>query len=207
MAALLSAGLALRWLRDHIFDIPGNDAYAKMMAWATNIPAGSNGLLFLPYLVGERTPHMNPQARGLFLGLGASHSQAELVRAVIEGVGLACFDAFSVLSELGSSPKKIVMAGGGAGSPVWRQIIADIFNLPIQQLLVKEQSAIGAVLLAGSGIGLFDLGSTAHHWATYGLPLEPDPERHAIYQELLSIFRNAYQKHQEDFKRLQKFRQ
>jgi xylulokinase len=207
MAALLSAGLALRWLRDHIFDLSGNDAYAKMMTWTTNIPTGSNGLLFLPYLVGERTPHMDPKARGLFLGLAASHGQAELVRAVIEGVGLACFDAFSVLSELDATPKKIVMAGGGASSLIWRQIIADIFNLPVQQLLVKEQSAIGAILLAGCGIGLFDLGSTAYEWATYGTPLEPNLDRHAIYQELLGIFRNAYQKHREDFRRLQKFRQ
>jgi xylulokinase len=99
------------------------------------------------------------------------------------------------------------MAGGGAGSPVWRQIIADIFNLPVQQLLVKEQSAMGAILLAGSGVGLFDLGSTADDWATYGPPLEPNPDRQAIYQELLGIFRNAYQKHQEDFRQLQKFRQ
>ncbi len=207
MAALLSAGLALRWLRDHIFNLPGNDAYSKMMEWAADIPPGSDGLLFLPYLVGERTPHMNPEARGLFLGLTASHGQATLVRAVIEGVGLACFDAFSVLSEIGANPKKIVMAGGGARSAVWRQIIADIFNLPVQQLLVKEQSAMGAILLAGSGAGFFELGSTTRDWATYGPPLEPNPHKHYTYQALLDIFRNAYQTNQEYFRQLQKFRQ
>ena len=173
-----------------------------MMAWAAETPPGADGLLFLPYLVGERTPHMDPHARGLFLGLTAGHGQAALVRAVIEGVGLACFDAFSVLREIGSEPQEIVMAGGGATSAVWRQIIADIFNLPVRQLLIQEQSAVGAGLLAGSGAGLFDLVATTRAWAAYGTPLEPNPRRHATYQSLLEIFRDAYQMHREHFRRL-----
>jgi len=209
MAAILSAGMALRWLRDQVLcmtGISGEAAYAQMTAWAETVPPGADGLLFLPYLVGERTPHMDPQARGLLLGLTASHGRAELVRAVLEGVALACYDAYQVLAELGARPARVIMAGGGARSPLWRQIVADVFGLPVQRLRVGEQSALGALLLAGGGIGLFDPGSTAQTWAAYGPPVEPHGQRHAFYQALLTLFRSAYQKHREDFRQLQNLR-
>jgi xylulokinase len=202
MAAILSAGMALRWLRDQVLGLSGEAAYPQMMAWAETVPPGANGLLFLPYLVGERTPHMDPQARGLILGLTASHGRAELVRAVIEGVALACYDAYQVLVELGARPERIIMAGGGARSSLWQQIVADIFDLPVQQLQVGEQSAMGAILLAGGGVGLFEPGPTAQTWAAYGPLLKPNLQRHAFYQVLLPMFRSAYQKHREDFRQL-----
>jgi xylulokinase len=209
MAAILSAGMALRWLRDQVFGLSGlsgEAAYAQMTAWAETATAGAGGLLFLPYLVGERTPHMDPQARGLFLGLAASHGRAELVRAVMEGVALACYDAYQVLAELGARPERVIMAGGGARSQLWQQIVADVFSLPVQRLNVGEQSALGAILLAGGGVGLFDPGPTAQTWATYGPPVEPDGQHHALYQKLLTLFRSAYQKHREDFCQLQDLR-
>jgi len=205
MAAILSAGMALRWLRDRVFcmsHLAGEVAYAQMTAWAETVEAGADGLLFLPYLMGERTPHMDPQARGLFLGLTASHGRAELVRAVMEGVALACCDAYQVLAELGARPEHIIMAGGGARSQLWQRIVADVFGLPVQQLEVGEQSALGAILLAGGGVGLFDPGSTAQMWAAYGPLVEPDGQRHALYQTLLPLFCSAYQKHREDFRQL-----
>ncbi|MBS1253563.1 MAG: Xylulose kinase [Anaerolineales bacterium] len=203
MGAILSAGMALRWLRDQVLGLQGEDAYARMTAWAEEVPAGANGLLFLPYLVGERTPHMDPQARGLLLGLTLRHGQAELVRAVMEGVVLACFDAFSVLAELGAAPARIVLAGGGAQSRLWQQIVADVFGLPVQRLEVAEQSAVGAALMAGAGIGLFELEPTAQAWAGYDDPVEPSDRRHACYQDILALFRDAYQKHREDFRQLE----
>jgi len=206
MAAILSAGMALRWLRDQVFCLSGEAAYAQMTAWAETASAGADGLLFLPYLVGERTPHMDPQARGLFLGLTASHGRAELVRAVLEGVALACYDAYQVLAEMGARPERLVMAGGGARSQLWQQIVADVFGLPVRRLRVGEQSALGAVLLAGGGVGLFDPGSTAPTWAAYGPPVEPDGQRHAFYQALLTLFRSAYQKHRQDFCQLRNLR-
>ncbi len=202
MAATLSAGMALRWLRDQVFGLSGDGAFARMSAWAETAQPGAGGLLFLPYLAGERTPHMDPLARGLFLGLTASHGRPELVRAVLEGVALACFDAYSVLAELGARPERIVMAGGGARSPLWRRIVADVFGLPVQRLRVDEQSALGAVLLAGGGVGRFEPGPTAQAWATYDPPMEPDAQRHALYGELLALFRSAYAKHRADFRRL-----
>ena len=203
MAAMLAAGLALRWLRDQVLGRPGELAYPEMTAWAANVPAGSNGLLFLPYLLGERTPHMDPRARGLFLGLSANHGRAEFVRSVLEGVALACYDAYQVLAELGARPEGIVMAGGGARSRLWQQIVADMFGLPVRRLDVGDQSALGAALLAGAGVGQLDPVETTQRWARYGPPLEPDQQQQAVYQDMLSLFRDAYQKHRTDFHRLQ----
>jgi xylulokinase len=200
MAAILSAGMALRWLRDQVLGLSGEGAYRQMTAWAETAPFGANGLLFLPYLVGERTPYMDPQARGLFLGLTASHSRAELVRAVIEGVTLACYNAYQVLAELGAKPERIIMAGGGARSQLWQQIVADVFGLPVQRLEVGEQSALGALLLAGGGIKRFEPGPA------YGPLIEPNRQHHAFYQSLLPLFRGVYQKYREDFYQLQNLR-
>lgn len=202
MGAILSAGMALRWLRDQVLGLQNEEAYEQMTAWAAEVPVGARGLLFLPYLVGERTPHMDPQARGIFLGLTLRHGRPELVRAVMEGVTLACYDAYSVLAELGAAPRRVILAGGGARSRLWQQIVADVFNLPVQPLEVTEQSAVGAVLLAGAGIGLFRVDEAARAWASYGGPIEPDGGRHRRYQALLSLFRDAYAKHREDFRQL-----
>jgi xylulokinase len=202
VAATLSAGLAFRWLRDQVFGLSGATAYDRMVDMAASVPPGANGLLFVPYLVGERSPHMDPQARGLFLGLTAGHGQAELARSVIEGVTLSCYDAFQVLQETGINPTRILMAGGGARSRLWLQVVADVFGLPVQRLEVTEQSAVGATILAGAGIGLFSPAQAASAWSSYASPIEPQPANKAVYQELLGIFRDSYGKHREDFGRL-----
>jgi xylulokinase len=202
MGATMVAGLALRWLRDEVFALDGENAYARMTGWAENTPAGAAGLVFLPYLAGERTPHMNSHARGVFLGLTAEHGRGHLVRAVMEGATLALFDAFEVLRSLGASPREIVLSGGGAQSRLWRQIVADVFGLLVRPLRTVEQSALGAALLAGAAIGQHDLVTTATAWATYDEPVMPDLGKHAVYGELLAIFRNAYRVHIEDFERL-----
>ncbi len=205
MAATLCAGMALRWLRDCVFDLSDPGGYAQMAAWAESTTLGARGLLFLPYLVGERSPHMDPTARGVFLGLRADHGRPELVRAVMEGAVMACYDAYHVLTELGANPISLVMAGGGARSQLWQRIAADVFNLPVRRLAVAEQSALGAALLAGAGIGLFDLLATASSWASYGPPVEPDCRNHEDYLALFQLFRGAYRKHRGDFRRLLDF--
>lgn len=192
MGATLSAGLAMRWLRDRVFALAGADADERMAAWAEEAPLGAGGLLFLPYLVGERTPLMDPGARGAFVGLAARHGRAELVRATMEGVTLAAADAYGVLREIGAAPERIALAGGGARSAVWRGIVADVFGLPVVPLASVEQSALGAALLAGAGIRAFDPAETSRRWAGYGDPVEPNPERHDRYVELLELFRRAY---------------
>ncbi len=202
MAATLSAGLSLRWLRDQVFGLDGDAGYAQMVDWAESVPAGAKGLLFLPYLMGERTPLMDSQARGMFLGLTTSHGRAEMVRAVMEGVALGLYDAYETLLEVGAKPERIIAAGGGAKSLLWLQIVADSFNLPVYRLKTGEQAALGAVLLAGSGIGLFEVRDTSLKWADYEEPIAPNGQQNAVFHELLGIFRSAYVKHRADFGRL-----
>lgn len=192
MGATLTAGSALRWLRDNVCGFTGDDAYARMTALAAQVAPGADGLLFLPYLAGERTPHMDPHARGLFLGLTLRHGQAELVRAVMEGVTLACADAFAVLAELGAQPAHVILAGGGARSPLWQQMVADVFGLPVRPLQTADQSAAGAALLAGAAVGLLDTVTAAQAWARYGPAVTPDAQRHSLYQAALARFRLAY---------------
>ncbi len=199
MGATLSAGLALRWLRDNVFALRHADAYAMMTALAAQSPAGAQGLLFLPYLVGERTPHMDPTARGVFFGLTVQHDQGDLVRAVMEGVTFALYDGYQVLVELGATAGRITLAGGGAKSELWRQIVADIFGLPVQPLLTGDQSALGAVLLAGAGVGLFDLVEAAQRWVQLGAETLPDAARHQHYVEFFEAFRALYQRNRGHF--------
>lgn len=199
MGAILAAGLALRWLRDSVFGLAGPDAYAQITAWAEEAPPGSDGLLFLPYLVGERTPHMDPSARGMFYGLTLRHGRPALARAVLEGISFACYDAFCVLAELGAAPERVLLAGGGAQSRLWQQIISDVFGAPVQRLLVTEQSALGAALLAGDGAGLFDLSSAAGEWVQTGSLLEPDLVNNARYSERFEAFRDVYQRNKGHF--------
>lgn len=192
MGATLVAGMAMRWLRDEMLRLPAAGAYERMTAWAERSPIGARGLLFLPYLVGERTPHMDARARGAFLGLAAHHESGDVVRAVMEGVTFACLDAFAALREAGSQPERIVMAGGGARSPFWRQMVADVFGLPVHALATTDQAAMGAALLACSGIRGRDPVETAQRWASYGPGTEPDIRRHDRYLEMYDIFREAY---------------
>jgi xylulokinase len=202
MGATMVAGLALRWLRDDVFGTGPDRGYDEVTSWASEVPPGADGLIFLPYVAGERTPHMNPHARGMFLGLTTHHRQGHLVRAVMEGVTLALYDAFDVLRQTGANPTKIVLAGGGAASRLWQQIVADVFELEVSPLRTAEQSALGAALLAGAGIGLFDLKTTAEQWAAYAAPIQPVHQRSEIYRRVRPIFRGAYEKHIADFDQL-----
>ncbi len=192
MGATLVAGMALRWLRDEMLQLPAAGAYERMTGWAAKAPLGARGLLFLPYLVGERSPHMDPRARGAFLGLAAHHDHGDVVRAVMEGVTFACRDAFAALQDAGASPERIVMAGGGSRSPFWRQMVADVFGLPVYALATTDQAAMGAALLAAAGIRELDPVETAQRWARYGPATEPNMAMHARYEELYELFRDAY---------------
>jgi xylulokinase len=192
MAALLNVGLVLRWLRDQMWELKTPDAYTQITGWAEQSPPGANGLLFLPYLMGERTPYMDAHARGLFIGLTLSHGRPEIARAVLEGISLACYNAFTVLQATGVAPDHIVLAGGGAVSAFWRQLIADLFGRPVHPLAVTAQSALGAALLAGAGTDHFDLLPTAQSWVRTEAPVLPNLDRHAAYQCLLPLFREAY---------------
>ena len=192
MGATLVAGMAMRWLRDEMLQVPATGAYERMTGWAAKSPQGAKGLLFLPYLVGERSPHMDPRARGAFLGLAAHHDHGDVVRAVMEGVTFACRDAFAALQDAGAGPERIVMAGGGSRSPFWRQLVADVFGLPVYALATTDQAAMGAALLAASGVRELDPVETAQRWARFGQATEPNSGMHDRYEELYEMFREAY---------------
>jgi len=205
MGATMAAGLALRWLRDDVF--AGDLTYDDMTALAADVPIGAGGLLFLPYLAGERTPHLNPNARGAFIGLDAGHTRGHLIRAVLEGVSLSIFDAWTTLKEvMTTTPERIVLAGGGARSPCWRQLLADLFGLPVRPLHGGEQSAFGAALLAASALGR-DPAELAQRWVAYGVDVSPDRHAHERYQSLVPLFREAYASHVDLFEQLAAWRE
>jgi xylulokinase len=149
MGVTNGAGLSLRWFRDTF--APGT-TYDTLTAEAAQIPAGSDGLLWTPYLFGERTPHLDPQARAAFTGLTASHTRAHCVRAILEGVAFSLRDTLTLFAELGVPVERIRLGGGGASSPLWRQIQADVYGSSVELLSAEEGGAYGAALLAGVGI-------------------------------------------------------
>jgi xylulokinase len=132
------------------------DAYELLVKEAESVPAGSNGLLFLPYLQGERTPHLDAYARGGWIGLTASHDRRHLVRAVLEGVAFSLKDCFSIIREQGLPMEQLRATGGGAQSHLWRQIIADVLGVELVTTNATEGPAFGGALLAGVASGIYD---------------------------------------------------
>ena len=194
MGATLTAGMALTWLSEHILNLsPSAETAAMLVAEAEGVPPGSRGLIFLPYLIGERAPLMDPHARGVYLGLSAAHGRAELVRATIEGVAFAAYDAFLALRSLGGQPERIYLAGGGARFQPWRQAVADTFGLPVVALVGEDHTAIGAAILAGAAIGLHDPVSAALAWRIESKTTAPIDGNQGLYQDLFGIFQRSYQ--------------
>ncbi|WP_158941419.1 xylulokinase [Granulicella sp. S190] len=152
MGVTNGAGLSLRYFRD---TFAPDSSYDALTARAAEIPAGSDGLMWAPYLFGERTPHLDPNARAAFVGITASHTQGHFVRAVLEGVAFSLRDTFTLFEELGVPVKAIRLGGGGARGPLWRQIQADVYGHSVDLLAAEEGGAFGAALLAGTGIGVW----------------------------------------------------
>ena len=205
MAATMASGLALRWLSLNIFSLPSSDNFEQLEQWAADSDPGAAGLLFVPYLAGERTPHMDPHARGLFVGLTASHDRRHLTRAVMEGSVFALHEAYSALASMSpATPERILLAGGGARSAVWTQIVADLFELPVYRIQEPDGSAMGAALLAGASIGWFKAQAGASAWLRLTDPVTPRQPVSKIYRELAELFGTAYTKHRDDFRVLER---
>jgi xylulokinase len=152
MGVTQSAGLSLQWLRNQL--APGA-SYEALMSEAAGAPVGSQGLFWLPYLMGERTPHLDARARGGWIGLTAKHNRADLIRSVVEGVSYSQKDGLDIVEQLGVPVSSIRVSGGGARSPFWRQILADILGKSVATIANQEGSAYGAALLAMVGTGEF----------------------------------------------------
>jgi xylulokinase len=152
MGVTNGAGLSLRYFRD---TFGAGVSYEELTAEAAKVPAGCDGLMWAPYLFGERTPHLDAKARAAFIGITASHTRGHFVRAVLEGVAFSLKDTFTLFDELGIPVRSIRLGGGGARSELWRQIQADVFGMPVELLEASEGGAFGAALLAGTGIGVW----------------------------------------------------
>jgi xylulokinase len=155
MGVTQSAGLSLRWFRDR-FGVPsqnGRDPYDVLAEEAGSAPEGSAGLFWLPYLMGERTPHLDPNARAALVGLTASHTRAHVVRAILEGVAYSLKDTFTIFEEMKIPVTRIRLGGGGARSALWRQIQADVYGREGEIVEAEEGAAYGAAILAGAGAG------------------------------------------------------
>jgi xylulokinase len=154
MGVTQAAGLSLRWFRDCFACTEkqdGRDPYEQLTAEAATVPPGSDGLLWAPYLMGERTPHLDPTARGALAGLTASHTRAHVIRAILEGVAFSLKDTFTIFGEMNVPVKSIRLGGGGARSPLWRQIQADVYGQAVEIVEAEEGAAFGAAILAGVG--------------------------------------------------------
>jgi xylulokinase len=150
MGVTQAAGLSLRWMRD-LLKNSGDLSYDQLTNEAAQVPPGSDGVLWAPYLMGERTPHLDPHARATLTGLAASHTRGHVVRAVLEGVAFSLKDTFSLFAEMGVPVRNVRLGGGGARSPLWRQIQADAYGHEVEILAAEEGAAYGAALLAGVG--------------------------------------------------------
>jgi xylulokinase len=195
MGVTQGAGLSLRWFRDQFGagKEDGRDPYERLAEEAAKTPPGADGLLWAPYLMGERTPHLDPNARGALVGITAQHTRAHIIRAILEGVAFSLRDSLTLFREIGLPIESIRLGGGGARSPVWQQIQADIYGMPVELIEAEEGAAYGAALLAGVAVG---------HWPSVDAACEtsvrvarrvqPDPKIAARMNQQYEEYRKLY---------------
>jgi xylulokinase len=189
MGVTQAAGLSMRWLRDRL-----GGSYDQLTAEAAAAPAGSDGLLFTPYLMGERTPVLDPEARGTWFGLTYAHGRGHLVRSVMEGVAYSLRDCLDVMTSLGVTASEVRVAGGGAKSALWRQILADVLEKPIATLGLDEGPAYGAALLAGVGTGIWSSVDQATSHVAVASRALPDRRAAALHRDRIAIYRELHQR-------------
>src|SRR5271170_4632395 len=190
MGVTQSAGLSLRWFRDTFASGVSYDALSDA---AAKIPAGSDGLLYAPYLLGERTPHLDSNATAAFVGITASHTTPHFTRAVLEGVAFSLRDTFTLFAELGIPVNGVRLGGGGARGPLWRQIQTDVYGYPTELLTAEEGGAYGAALLAGVGAGAWpDTDTACERSLEVAESFQPDPDAGKVYDDAYRRFRAIY---------------
>lgn len=200
MGVTLAAGLSLRWVRDELGQAEQSaarllsaDAYDLLAAQAEQVPAGSSGLYFLPYLSGERTPHADANARGVIFGLSTSHRRAHLIRAVFEGITYSLRDALDAIRAMGIAIDEVRLTGGGAKSAFWHRLATDILNVRAARTQMDEGPGFGALLLAGVGAGLFgDIIEATDRTVQLKDWLDPDAAQAQDYDERFRFYRSLY---------------
>lgn len=199
MGVTQAAGFSLRWFRDQ-FGVriecgtdSNGDPYESLTEEAGKVPAGANGLLWAPYLMGERTPHLDPRARAALVGLTASHTRAHIVRAIIEGVAFSLRDTLAIFAELKLSIESIRLGGGGARGALWRQVQADVYGMPVDIVAQEEGPAYGAALLAGVGAGVWpSVEMACERTIRIAERVEPDKNRMALMNQQYEAFKKLY---------------
>lgn len=210
MSCTLSAGLSLKWFRDQFCQAEidtakgmGTDPYYLMDKQAERVPIGSNRLLYLPYLMGERSPLLDANCRGVFFGLSAMHTKYDLLRAVMEGVIYSQRDCLEVLKEMGISPEELLACGGGGSSSLWRQMLADILGCPVATTVSKEGPALGVAILAGVGAGIYpSVAEGCRRVIRTNASQQPIAENISRYEAFYGIYRGLYPSLKEHYQAL-----
>ncbi|NLB38413.1 MAG: xylulokinase, partial [Clostridiales bacterium] len=191
MGVVQSAGLSLQWFRNNFYE--KGTTYSQLDEQAALSPIGANRLLYAPYLMGERTPHLDADCRGAFVGLSAMHTKNDLARAVMEGSCFAMKDCQTVLAEMDVTPTQMALCGGGAKSPFLRQMLSDVYNLPTVLPLMADSAALGVAILAAAGTGLYpDVRTACDSILTFKDAERPDAERAARYDKVYQAYRTIY---------------
>jgi xylulokinase len=208
MGVMLSAGGSLRWYRDtfcaeecSIADNVGRDPYEIISDEAADVPPGSEGLIFLPYLTGERTPHADPFARGVFFGVTLRHGKPHFARAVLEGVSFGLKDSFEIFKELNIPIRQVRATGGGAKSPLWCQIQADVVGMEHVTIKVGEGPALGAALLAGVGTGIYaSVSDACRSTVSINSSIQPIADNSKVYNRYYETYKSLYRSLRNDFR-------
>ena len=208
MGVTLSAGSSLQWFRNRfcqeeqmIADERGVDVYQVMDEMAKEVRPGSDNLIFLPYLNGERTPHLDPNARGVFFGLSPIHGKPQLIRSILEGVSFSLNDCLSILRDLNVDAETMMLTGGGAASPLWREIIANIFDCTMNTCESNQGPSLGGAILAGVGSGVFkDLDEGCSKVVKIKSSFEPENQEH--YSKYYQLYKDLYPALEDQYKKL-----
>jgi xylulokinase len=195
MGVTQAAGLSFRWFRDTFGALAGStgDPYDSLTQEAASIPAGADGVLWAPYLMGERTPHLDSEVRGALIGLAASHGRGHVIRAILEGVAFSLKDSLTIFAQIGVPVNDIRLGGGGALSPLWRQIQADVYAKPVSKLVAEQGGAHGAAVLAGVGAGLWpSVDDACARFVKIALVVEPEKQSSEKLQQQYRLYQAIY---------------
>jgi len=211
MGVTQGAGLSLKWFRDNFCqdyikkaEEEGKDAYDYINADVAETPVGSNHLIYLPYLMGERTPHLDPDCRGVFFGLSAIHTRKDMLRAVMEGVSFSLKDCNDILKEMGVEVDEMMACGGGGKSPIWRQMLADMYGCKVKTVTAKEGPALGVAILAGVGTGIYEsVEAACDKVLKVDQECSPIAENTVTYQAYHRIYQELYPALKAQYKELQ----
>ncbi|MFB5662385.1 xylulokinase [Alteribacillus sp. HJP-4] len=204
MGVTLAAGYSLQWFKDTFLK---DKKFDEMIKSVTEVPAGSRGLLFTPYIAGERTPHSDAFARGSFIGMDASHTAADFVKAVMEGITFSLKESLDIIEENGMAVDTVIAIGGGAKSREWLQLQADIFGKEVISLKNEQGPAMGAAIIAAYGCGWFSsLQEAARAFVETGDGVKPIEENVEVYQKLFPLYKNVYQQTKDITEALSQFR-